>query len=42
MNGNRLDAGAEETERFLIDEVIVARADVATIADWLERHMVPP
>ena len=31
--------GADEAERFLIDQVIVARVDVATIAEWLERHL---
>lgn len=40
MNGYALVAGAEEAERFLVDEVIVARADVAAIAAWLERFML--
>lgn len=39
MNGYALEVGADEAERFLIDQVIVARVDVATIAEWLERHL---
>jgi len=38
--GYRLRCTAEETERFVIDEVIVARAGVAAIAPWLEGHML--
>jgi len=40
MNGYTLAVSADEAERFLIDEVIVARADVAVMAQWLERLMV--
>jgi len=40
MNGYALRVGADEAERFLVDEVIVARVDVAVIAEWLERHLV--
>jgi len=40
MNGYALQVGANDAERFLIDQVIVARADVATIADSLERGLV--
>lgn len=40
MNGYALEVGADEAERFLVDEVIVARADVAVIAEWLEKHLV--
>lgn len=39
MNGYALKVGADEAERFLIDQVIVARVDVAAIAEWLERHL---
>lgn len=39
MNGYRLQVDADEAERFLIDEVIQGRADVPTIATWLERFM---
>jgi death-on-curing protein len=39
MNGYRVRVRAEDAERFLIDEVIVARAEIAAIAGWLERHM---
>jgi death-on-curing protein len=40
MNGYALVAGADEAERILVDEVIVARVDVAVIAQWLEQHLV--
>lgn len=40
MNGYGLEVGAGEAERFLIDRVILAGADVAVIAAWLERHLV--
>lgn len=40
MNGYALAVGADEAERFLVDEVIVARADVPKIADWIERLLV--
>lgn len=40
MNGCRLEVGADEAERFLIDEVIVARTDVTMIAQWIERFLV--
>ena len=39
MNGTSLRVDAEAGERFLIDEVIVAKADLAVITDWLEAHM---
>lgn len=39
MNGYGLTVSADVAERFLIDEVIVARIDVPTIAAWLERHL---
>ncbi len=39
-NGFRIVADADTAERFLVDDVIVGRADLATIADWLERYMV--
>ena len=39
MNGYRLKVSADDAERFLIDEVIVGRADVAVIANWLEHRM---
>lgn len=40
MNGYRLPVGADEAERFLIDEVIEGAARVQRIAEWLEKHMV--
>ncbi|MCA8924322.1 MAG: type II toxin-antitoxin system death-on-curing family toxin [Planctomycetes bacterium] len=39
INGTSLRVDAEAGERFLIDEVIVAKADLAVITDWLEAHM---
>lgn len=39
MNGYRLDVRAAEAERFLVDQVIMARVDVGAIAEWLERHL---
>ena len=40
MNGYALRVDADEAERFLIDRVIVGRADVAMIAEWLEQRLV--
>ncbi len=39
MNGYRVRVSADDAEQFLIDEVIVGRAEIAAIAGWLERHM---
>lgn len=39
MNGQALVAGADDAESFLIDRVIVARAEIAEIAHWLEQHL---
>lgn len=41
MNGYRVSVSADEAERFLIDQVIVGRADHALIAQWLEPRMIP-
>jgi death-on-curing protein len=41
MNGYKLTVGADEAERFLIDDVIQGHAEVAAISDWLERFLVP-
>ena len=41
MNGYALMVDAGEAERFLIDDVIKGRAEVAVITDWLERFLVP-
>ena len=41
MNGYKLVVDADEAERFLIDDVITGRAEVAVISDWLERFLVP-
>lgn len=40
MNAYALRVGADEAERFLIDGVIVGRAEIAAIAEWLEQHLV--
>jgi death-on-curing protein len=39
MNGYRVRVSADDAESFLIDQVIVAHAETAVIAGWLERHM---
>jgi prophage maintenance system killer protein len=39
MNGHRVSVSADDAERFLIDQVIVGRAEIAAIASGLERHM---
>jgi death-on-curing protein len=41
MNGYVLDVGADEAERFLIDDVITGHAETAVITDWLEKFLVP-
>jgi death-on-curing protein len=40
MNGYRVSVGADEAERFLIDQVIVGRVEHALIAQWLEPRML--
>jgi death-on-curing protein len=40
MNGYALRVDADEAERFLIDRLIVGRADVVVIAEWLEPRLV--
>jgi death-on-curing protein len=39
MNGYRVSVGADEAERFLIDQVIVGRAELQALAMWLEKRM---
>lgn len=39
INGYRLVVSADAAERFLVEEVIVARAGIAVIEPWLARHM---
>jgi death-on-curing protein len=39
MNGYRVSVSADDAERFLIDQLIVGRAEIAAITGWLERHM---
>jgi death-on-curing protein len=40
LNGVRLGAKNPEVVRFIVEEVIVAKADVPAIAKWLEKWMV--
>lgn len=40
MNGYRVRVSADEAERFLLDQVIVGRAELAVIASWLEPRML--
>jgi len=39
MNGYRVRVSADDAERFLIDQVIMGKVEVAPIAQWLERSM---
>lgn len=39
LNGFDLRAKADDAEAFLIEEVIQARAPLARIATWIERHI---
>ncbi len=39
MNGYRVRVSADDAERFLIDQVIMGRVEVAAMARWLERSM---
>jgi death-on-curing protein len=39
MNGYRVRVSADDAERFLIDQIIVGRAEIVAIAGWLESHM---
>ncbi len=39
INGYRLVVTADAAEKFLIEDVVVARASVEVIEQWLERHM---
>jgi len=39
MNGSRLVVDADEGERFLIEDVIVAKVELDAIRAWLEAHM---
>lgn len=41
MNGYRLRIDANEGEAFIVDDVIGNRAEIETIASWLEARMVP-
>ena len=42
LNGYRLVVGADAAERFLIDRVIVGRAELEQIATWVEKHLRKP
>jgi death-on-curing protein len=37
-NGFEINVGGEEAEKFLLEKVIIGKADVAEIAAWLEAH----
>jgi death on curing protein len=39
INGYRVRVSADDAERFLVDRVITGRAEIAPIAEWLERSM---
>ena len=39
MNGYRVRVSADAAERFMIEDVIMGRADIAVIAGWLESRM---
>jgi death-on-curing protein len=41
LNGFRLVASADEGERFMIQRVIKARAELRDITGWLESHVEP-
>lgn len=41
MNGYRLKVDADNGESFIIDQVILQKAPLESIADWLEQHMKP-
>lgn len=41
LNGFWLVVAPDEGERFLIDQIIVAHSDAATVATWIEQHMQP-
>lgn len=41
MNGWRLVTDADEGERFLVETVIKERAELETMAAWIERHLEP-
>lgn len=41
MNGYRVEVDAEPAERFLIERVIAAHAELGEIAAWLESLMRP-
>lgn len=39
MNGFRLKVDPDNGETFIIQEVILQKASIESIADWLEQHM---
>lgn len=41
LNGYRLVVDPGPAERFVIDRLIVGRADLAEITAWLEAHLTP-
>ncbi len=41
LNGYRLRIETEATERFIVDRVIAASAELGEIAEWLEERLQP-
>lgn len=40
-NGFEINVSGKDAEEFLLKEVIVGKADVAAISEWLESHAAP-
>jgi death-on-curing protein len=40
-NGFEINVGGEAAEKFLLEKVILGKADVAGISNWLETHATP-
>lgn len=41
LNGHRLRTEPESAERFVVDRVIVAKAELSEIASWIEDRLEP-
>lgn len=41
LNGFEINANGEEAERFLIERVIMGKAEVGEISKWLTDHTIP-
>lgn len=42
LNGSILRVNAADAERFIVGRVIGKKAEVAEIAEWMGKHVVPP